>query len=269
MNHRLYRFAFVPLICAALLAVGCQDKSKSGASAEPATQPEAAQEPRVSYHLSEKWLAHDPKPSLNGLSRADWEPTMFQTADGTVYHYNYYHRDFPTGFEKQRDAKLARADVDPTVVLDDYKTQFYTGDNSLGIVVQPLKFAFDTALMIPVMVVRPPWGQAQTPEKSHYQPMGSGRTPDITDVPAQSAPATAMSPEGTPVVPAWPVGTPPSATGPAGSVPQPTAPQPATTGTTAPNDQVNNAIRQAEEIPALKVQPSNIKPLELPAGLGE
>jgi hypothetical protein len=210
------------------------------------TQAATQSQPRA-WQIAPQWLAHDPKPSLNGLSRADWEPVTFTTETGIVYHYNYYHRDLPTGYEKHHDALLAEADNDPTVVLDDYKTQLYSRDNTVDLFLQPLKAGFDTAMMFPVMFVKPPWGADQSPGKLHYKPAVRNDGGDITAVPPDTAPAPTLTPQGTPVVPAYPQGN--------------------VNGSVQSTQPIST--EEAQAVPPLKVQPSNIPPLEVHTGMGQ
>ncbi len=165
----------------------------------PSTGPET---PKL-YKTSEKWLNHNPEPSLKGLDRSGWEPTVFMTDSGTVDHYNYYHRDLPTGYEKRHDANLRRAyNGDATAALDGYKTEGYNRDNTGEMFLQPLKFGYDTILMFPVMVVRPPWGADSTPKHETVAPAVKEKPVDITQVPTQPMPEEPKSE--LPQLQAWP-----------------------------------------------------------------
>jgi hypothetical protein len=165
----------------------------------------AAETPKI-YTTSEKWLNHNPEPSLKGLDRSGWEPAVYLTDPGTTEHYNYYHRDFATGYEKRHDADLKKAIDDPTVTLNGYKTEGYNKDNTIEMFSQPAKFAFDTVLMFPIMVVRPPWGTDYTPRKETLAPAVKEKPVDITKVPTQPAPAPVKS--DLPQLQAWPTDNP-------------------------------------------------------------
>ncbi len=179
-------------------------KIPEATTAPVATAPATA--PKV-YGTSEKWLNHNPEPSLKGLDRSGWEPTVYLTDPGTVEHYNYYHRDLPTGYEKRHDADLKRAVDDPAVTLNGYKTEGFEKDNTLEMFSQPGKFAYDTVLMFPMMIFRPPWGTDYTPRKETLAPAVKEKPVDITQVPTQPAPAPVKS--DLPQLPAWPTDTAP------------------------------------------------------------
>jgi hypothetical protein len=167
----------------------------------PATGP-AENKVKV-YQTSQKWLDNNPEPSLKGLDRSGWEPTVFMTDSGTVEHYNMYHRDLPTGYEKRHDENLRRANNgDATAVLDGYKTEWFNKDNSRETFTQPGKFAFDTVVMFPMLFVHPFWGKDYTPRKETVGVAVKEKPADITKVPPQ--PVQEEAKQTLPQLPAWP-----------------------------------------------------------------
>ncbi len=102
-------------------------------------------------------------PSLNGLDRSHWAKIKVKPDVGVTRHYPLYYKDCPfdrpepainesDSLDKQLEASLAGA--------ENHSWDWFHGQQRLA---QPVKFSYDTVLLLPRMLITPPWREKTTP----------------------------------------------------------------------------------------------------------
>jgi hypothetical protein len=204
LNRRGYAVAvhYQAIICLAggLALAGCVTQENDRTTIGRSVRLEAFEPPAPPAPGGESPVLTEQGRSLAGLERSNWQPTMFLVPVDGVAHRPIYTRHL---YLTDSSARQRREYPNPTSALE--LTEGSEESQQLEAVANDLLAIADTVMLIPRLVLEPPWRTEYSPKIGHRRYWGPQRTDAIVQAealpPTPSAETAPAGPEGIQVQP--------------------------------------------------------------------